>query len=132
MSLAIKVICVQMSFDGGKKLAGNWQMDRILIILRSKMTSGLHLILYWDYISLSYMFIGIYSRSQVSVYRTVLMSKFIFCLEIFDRTTDVYPISKNVAKTIYVRVIRLLLREKKKRLCRLLVMQFVVRKLFIT
>ena len=37
-----------MSFEG-KNLVGNWQMDRILIILKETMATGLHLPLYWDY-----------------------------------------------------------------------------------
>ena len=47
-------------------------MDRILIILKKKMAPGLHLPIYWGYFpEYSNMFIGIYSRSQVSVYRTI-------------------------------------------------------------
>ena len=48
------------------KAAGNWQMDRLLIILEKKMAQGLHLPL-----QVKYHNIQTYSRSQVSVYRTI-------------------------------------------------------------
>ena len=52
-------------------------MDRILIIMK-EMAPGLHLPLYLGYVPLYLnMFIGIYNRSQVSVYRIIgpLVSK---------------------------------------------------------
>ena len=47
-------------------------MDRILMILKKKLTPGVSLTLPWGYIHVyeHYRFIGIYLRSQVSVYRT--------------------------------------------------------------
>ena len=72
---------VDHAFKWGKLLkchlkgkAGNWQMDRILIILKRKEENGPRassapaLGLNTIY---SNMFIGICSRSQVSVYRTI-------------------------------------------------------------
>ena len=42
------------------------------LIIMKKMAPGLYLPLYWGYFpSYSNMFIGIYNRSQVSVYRTI-------------------------------------------------------------
>ena len=47
-------------------------MDTILIILKKKIATGLYLPFYWGYFPYySNMFIGIYNRSQVSVYRTI-------------------------------------------------------------
>ena len=49
-------------------------MDRICKILKIKLTAGVHLSLPWGYIHAydnDSQFIGIYPRSQVSVYRTI-------------------------------------------------------------
>ena len=51
-----------------RKLANGQDID----YSEEKMVPGLHLPLYWDcFLQYSNMFIGIYSRHQVSVYRTI-------------------------------------------------------------
>ena len=53
------------------------------IIMRKIMAPGLHLSQNWDYFLLySNMFVGIYSRSQVSVYKTI-GPLFFFCCFFF-------------------------------------------------
>ena len=62
-------------------------MDRIFMILKIKLTTGVHLSLPWGYIhvydhnSLENKFIGTYPRSQVSVYRTIGPLVLIFSLK---------------------------------------------------
>ena len=67
---------VAHAFEWGKllkyhlkgKTAGNWQMNRILIILKKeKWPNGF----ICPCTGVKYVFIGICSRSQVSVYRTI-------------------------------------------------------------
>ena len=58
------------------KTLGNGQTDRILMILKKKLIRGVSLTLPWGYIHVNEhysqtKFIGIYLRSQVSVYRTI-------------------------------------------------------------
>ena len=87
-AMSTKVVC---ALEWGKlvicmgTLAGNWQMDIILIILE-QMIPGLHLYLHWGYIpKYSNMLVGKYSISQASLYRTSGFSKRLkFFVRIFN------------------------------------------------
>ena len=63
------------------------KMDRILYS-EKKMASGFHLPLNWDYyLKFSNMLIGIYSRSQVNIFRTIGPLVLIFASNIDCRYT---------------------------------------------
>ena len=62
---------VKMLWKG--RTSGNGQMNKIFMILKTKLTSGIILIRRWGnaHVYEHYKFIGINLRSQVSVYRTI-------------------------------------------------------------